>query len=300
MTRMVYKRKSNGNNDFAVAKALNESVISLFDILRMYQIIVRHERFDKDELNRAYIFLVDELQKIYEKNPELQDIKPEPTWNKFDLLIPMYEVSKYLEDNDSGKSHNARVEKLCMLAGEEEPHLTEDQKKLVEYVDTVVIKYLEIVIEEHKKSPKDDVEMPTFYIHKFTFIYRQDGTVLVNDVLKLKKVHAGSIPEHLLEQCIKNPNKLFKPNLGRTSRNISTILSSIGITPIMRDLFFPIASDEKGVLFRPTVTFREALNDRIRTREFEEELMKHGAIPHLVTPEIYEPTADEVNQSFLK
>lgn len=298
MTRMVYKRKSNGNNDFAVAKALNESVISLFEVLMMYQIIVRHERFDKDELNRAYIFLVDELQKIYEKNPELQDIKPEPTWKKFDLLIPMYDVSKYLEDDDGGKSHNARVEKLSMLAGEEEPRLTDDQKKLVEYVDNLAKKYTEILIEEHKKSPKNEVELPTLYIHKFTFTYKQDGTVLINDVLKLKKVHAGSISEHLLEQCMKNPNKLFKPKLGRTSRNISTILSSIGITPIMRDLFFPIVSDEKGVLFRPTVTFREALSDRIRTREFEEELMKHGAIPHLVTPEIYEPTVDEVNQSF--
>ena len=58
MTRMVYKRKSNGNNDFAVAKALNESVISLFEVLMMYQVIVRHEKFDKDELNRAYIFIV--------------------------------------------------------------------------------------------------------------------------------------------------------------------------------------------------------------------------------------------------
>lgn len=298
MARMVYKRKSNGNNDFAVAKALNESVISLFEVLMMYQIIVRHERFDKDELNRAYIFLVNELQKIYEKNPELQDIKPEPTWKKFDLLIPMYDVSKYLEDDDGGKSHNARVEKLSMLAGEEEPRLTDDQKKLVEYVNTLVNKYTEIMIEEHKKSPEKEVDLPTLYIHKFTFNYKQDGTVLINDVLKLKKVHAGSISEHLLEQCIKNPNKLFKPKLGRTSRNISTILSSIGITPIMRDLFFPIVSDEKGVLFRPTVTFREALSDRIRTREFEEELMKHGAIPHLVTPEIYEPTVDEVNQSF--
>ena len=295
--RMVYKRKSNGNNDFAVAKALNESVMSLFDVLMMYQIIVRHERFDKDEINRAYIFLIDDLQKIYDKNPELQNIEPEPTWKKFDLLIPMYDVSKYLEDNDGGKSHNARVEKLCILAGEEEPNLTEDQKKLVEYVDTVVAKYLGIVIEEHEKAPKEEVDMPLFYIPKFTFTYKQDCTVLINDVLKLKKVHAGSISEHLLEQCMKNPNKLFKPKLGRTSRNISTILSSIGITPIMRDLFFSIVSDEKGVLFRPTVTFREALNNRIRTREFEKELMKHGAIPHLVTPEIYEPTTDEVNQS---
>lgn len=295
---MVYKRKSNGNNDFAVAKALNESVISLFELLMMYQIIVRNKKFDKDELNRAYIFLVDELQKIYDKNPELQGIKPEPTWKKFDLLLPMYDVSKYLEDDDGGKSHNARVEKLSMLAGEEEPRLTDDQKQLVEYVDTIIKKYSEIIVEEHKKSPKNEVELPTFYIHKFTITYKQDGTVLINDVLKLKKVHAGSISEHLLEQCMKNPNKLFKPKLGRTSRNISTILSSIGITPIMRDLFFPIVSDERGVLFRPVVTFREALDDRIRTREFEEELMKHGAIPHLVTPEIYEPTVDEVNRSF--
>ena len=296
---MVYKRKSNGNNDFALAKVLNESVMSIFHVLMMYQTIVIHERFDKDEINRAYIFLVDELQKIYDKNPELQNIEPEPTWKKFDLLIPMYDVSKYLEndDEDGGKSHNARVERLCILAGEEEPHLTEDQQKLIEYVETVVDKYLEIVIENHKKSPKKEVDTPLLYIPKFTFTYKPDGSVLINDVLKLKKVHAGSISEHLLEQCMKNPNNLFKPKLGRTSRNISTILSSIGITPTMRALFFPIVSDEKGVIFRPTVTFREALNDRIRTREFELELMKYGAIPELVTPEIYEPSIDEANQS---
>lgn len=141
MTRMVYKRKSNGNNDFAVAKALNKSVISLFELLMMYQIIVRHEKFDKDELNRAYIFLVDELQKIYDKNPELQNIKPEPTWKKFDLLIPMYDVSKYLEDDDGGKSHNARVEKLVCLLARKNLGSLDDQKKLVEYVNTLVNKY---------------------------------------------------------------------------------------------------------------------------------------------------------------
>lgn len=55
--------------------------------------------------------------------------------------------------------------------------------------------------------------MPTFYIHKCILTYKQDGTVLINDVLRLKKVHAGSISEHLLEQCIKNPNKLLSLSL---------------------------------------------------------------------------------------
>lgn len=283
--------KPDNSYDYPVAMALNESVKSLFSVIRFYQIIGPLKEFDPAEINRLYILLVNELEILYDRSPKLAQIKPEPVWRKFDVIKnKIYSVQKYLEEHDTTDDHILRIEKLCILSEHEIPKLSSKQKKFIDDMKNLTKKYLEMLAVEIEKQPKDDYEMPTFYIPEFTFTYKQDGTVLINDVLKLKKVHAGSISEHLLEQCMKNPDQLFKPNLGRTSRNISTILSSIGITPIMRDLFFPIVSNDKGVLFRPKITFSEALDDRISTRKFEEELIEHGAVPHLVTPEIFQPT----------
>lgn len=280
--------QSTNKNDYAVAITLNESVKNIFFVLGSYQVLGPRNEFDAEELNRTYILLVNELEILYDRNPKLLDIKPEPTWRRFDFIKRrMREVEKYLEKHGTDLEHMLRLEKLCIISECEAPKLSPKQKKYVNDSKKILDKYTAILKEILDSAPK--VETPELYIPEFTFTYKQDGTVLINNVLKLKKVHAGSLSEHLLEQCMKNPNKLFKPNLGRTSRNISTILSSIGITPIMRDLFFPIVSDDKGVLFRPKVTFREALDDRISTRKFEEELMRHGAVPHLVTPEIFKP-----------
>jgi hypothetical protein len=89
-----------------------------------------------------------------------------------------------------------------------------------------------------------------------------------------------------MEQAIKNPNKPFVPKIGQTARNLSTVISSAGFTPTLRDIFFPIVSEDKGIIFRPRVTFNEVLAEHIDTTELDKTLVKSGAIPHLVTQEV--------------
>ena len=68
---------------------------------------------------------------------------------------------------------------------------------------------------------------------------------------------------------MKYPNTLFKPDLGQTSRNLSTVLSSAGFTPTLRRLFFPIVSKSKGILFRPTVTRQQADDEKLDTSDLD-------------------------------
>lgn len=278
------KQQAN-SNDYAVAMALNDSVISVFFTIADYQALVQREEFDPVELNRIYVLLVHELTKLYERNSKLAEIKPEPIWKRFDILKgSLYNIQKYLEtQEDYGQRHRDRVEKLCIIAGKETPDLSPEQKKLVDLAQATRNKYLKLQYEDYQKwqekADNEDESRPPrmWYIPEYTIAYKPDGTILINDALKLKRIHAGSITERLLEQAVKNPNTLFKPDLKQTSRNISTVLSSAGFTPMLRELFFPTVSDDKGIVFRPTVTRDEAIAERIDIYEFEAELAKAGA-----------------------
>lgn len=260
-------------NDYAVAKSLNDHVSNLLFTLKSYQLIGPRDDFDNNELNELYILLVDELQKIYSRNSNLANIKPEPVWKHVDIIDSIYDISKWLEDNDDSKAHIARVEKYCILSGKRKPDYSEEQKNLISFADKINTKYFKMIVEEIEKLPKTEPE-PDYKIIKYTLAYKPDGTILINDVLKLKKVHAGSTTERLLEQAIKQPNVLFKPDLGQTSRNLSTILSSAGLTPVLRSLFFPTVSNNKGVIFRPEVTSEQAQSEHIDTAELDKELIR--------------------------
>lgn len=274
-------------NDYPVAKALNESVDRIFFIIRSYQVVAPMKEFEPDELNRAYIFLLNELEVLYDRNPKLAGIKPEPVWKKFDILRDkMYELQKYLEEHDTTRAHILRVEKLCILSEHEIPKLSTDQQKYLNDSKAITDKYLGLIIKDIDKKSKDEDENDLhndprnrryWCIEKYNVDYKPDGTILVNDVLILKKIHAGSTAERLLEQSVKNPNKLFKPKLGQTARNLSTVISSAGFKPTLREIFFPIVSDENGVIFRPTVSRDVVLKDKIDTYEIDWILWNAGA-----------------------
>lgn len=284
---MNAKQETPNTNDYAVARALNESVKSIFFIIRAYQIIGPRNEFNADELNRAYIFLVNELETLYDHNSKLAEIKPEPTWKFFDVIKDkIYVIQKYNEEHDTMEAHILRVEKLCILSEQEVPQLSAKQKKYIDDMKTLFDKYIKLIKEVVEKIPKDTIEEDLqkdprnrrfWCIEQYSVIYKPDGTILINNALKLKKIHAGSTAERLLEQSEKNPNQLFKPNLGQTARNLSTVLSSAGFNPTLRELFFPIVSEDKGVIFRPTVTRTEVLNERIDTFELDTILYKAGA-----------------------
>lgn len=276
--------KQDSSTDYAVAKALNDCVLGLFQAIDTYQGTHELGNLDPKAFNRSYILLVDELEKIYSRNPKLAVIEPEPAWKHFEFIKGSFSgISKYIERNNDGYLHRDRVEKLCITTGNESLIFSRKQKELIDFSNTLVANYHQTLVSAIEKLPKsDEVEQKNdFYIPEYRLTYKPDGTILINNVLKLKKVHAGSTTERLLEEAIKNPNTLFKPNLGQTSRNISTILSSAGFTPTMRELFFPIVSDDKGILFRPIVTFDDVVADRIYVKELNDKLFALGDIPHL-------------------
>lgn len=274
-------------NDYPVAKALNESMNGIFSIIHCFQIIGMHKEFDTNELNRAYIFLVSELETLYDRNPKLAEIKPGPIWREFDIIKnKIYVIQKYLEKHDTTRDHILRIEKLCILSEHETPKLSPNQQKYIESTKKVVDKHLKLLTDALEKNQKEDAADESindprnhrfWCIKEYKVVYKPDGTILVNDVLILKKIHAGSTAERLLEQSVKNPNKLFKPELGQTARNLSTVISSAGFRPTLREIFFPIVSDENGVIFRPTVSRDELIKDRIDTYEIDWILWRAGA-----------------------
>ncbi|MFO0920370.1 MAG: hypothetical protein U0451_01725 [Candidatus Saccharimonadales bacterium] len=73
-------------NDYAVARELNLLVMGMIMNIYLVDNAGLSPNEDIQEINRAYILLVNELQKLYEKNPELAAIEPQPIWKRFDVL----------------------------------------------------------------------------------------------------------------------------------------------------------------------------------------------------------------------
>lgn len=279
---MEATNKTSQANDYAVANALNKVVYRILVLVYMGWGTDLYKEHEIAEINRTYILITHELEKIYARNPELLAIKPEPIWRLFEVLKNTTETiaNHFSDSDDHGAEHTVRVEKLCILAGVDEPSYTPDQQKLVDNSEVAISNYAALVKKEAEKllAEKKEYgwEMMNYYL-----TYKPDGTILINDVLKLKKIHAGSITEKLLEQSIKNPNAKFKPELGKTARNISTIISSAGFTPVLRDLFFPTVSGD-AVVFRPFVSKLQADTERIDRDELDLQLRENGAICRVV------------------
>src|SRR3546814_584958 len=113
---MEATNKVSKANDYAVAKAMNAEVYNTFLIVSMGDTYGVSEYHEIPDLNRAYILMVNELEKIYARNPELQAIRPEPIWSRFDMLKNRTEeMPEYILDGSWMLVHNAGVEKLCII-----------------------------------------------------------------------------------------------------------------------------------------------------------------------------------------
>ena len=263
-------------NDYAVAKALNEEILAIIVIVVMVDLLGEPKDFRLAELNRSYILLVHELETLYERNPNLNKIKPEPIWKHFDVLqTATWEINEFLEDeeNDMGQAHIARVNRLCILSDIKEPIFSEKQSKLIDYAKKVFSEYGA----EMDKLNRDSLaqKASNWQIPKYHLTYRLDGTIWINDLLKIKKANAGSTTERLMEQAIKRPGELFIPDLNG-ARNLSTIISSAGFTQTTKGLFFPTVSS-KGIVFRQNITADQARADNIDTTELDLLLKNLGA-----------------------
>jgi hypothetical protein len=269
------KQPSNGN-DYSVAKALNIEVLSMIALIVMADIVGLPEDHEINELNRAYILLVDEIQTLYDHNPKLAAIAPEPIWKHFDVLkTASWEINAFLEDpdNDLGQAHIARVDRLCILSGIDTPTFSENQHDVIDRSKKVVLMYSKIITDTNKNrlaKIENNWQIPEYKLDS-----KLDGTIWINNALKIKKANSGSTSERLLDQAKNKPNELFIPDLN-SSRNLSTIISSAGFNNITRALFFPTVSRE-GIIFRPIVTAEEARLENIDTAELDLILKSLGA-----------------------
>lgn len=286
---MTVETQQPTGNEYAVARALNKSVNDIFSIATFFQIIGPLKGFDEVEMNRVYILLVNELEILYESYPKLLAIEPEPLWREYETIKGrFYSIQKTIEKGRQDSDHYVRINKQCIIAEIDTPQLTEKQQRFIDDAQKVFSKHMEMLITELDRQKAEDPDnyyvdqfnprdLRTYCINEYKLTYKLDGSILINDVMRLKRVHAGSTTERLIEQAIKNPNELFKPNLGKTARNLSTILSSAGFTPILRDIFFPIVNDDKGIIFRPNVTREQLQSERIDTFDLDALLLAHGA-----------------------
>jgi hypothetical protein len=269
-------------NDYALAKALNQRTTEIIGMVADAYQYNSHfvQPLDVSSINKSYVLLANQLKIIYTRNVELSGISPTPAWKHIDVVEGAeWYINEYIyqNQNDAGQSHNAQVNKLCIIAGLETPKYSPEVKKIVDEADKDITAYNKLVSELNRKTASKDRD---WFMPAYTFTHKDDGTLLVNGVtgvLKVKKVQAGQASERLLEQAKNKPNELFKPDLGNYSRNISTTLSSLGFSGTLKDLFFPIVSNSKGIKFRPHVTRAEADEAGIDTAELDTKLQSLGA-----------------------
>ncbi len=279
------KIKNNEANDYAVAYSLNDLVREILILIFIAKASGVHTKLNVDDINRDYILLVNELSKIYDQNADLLAIKSEPIWRNFDRIKhSVDDIHKHILSQGTviSAEHCADVERLSIIAGGKEPEYTPELSKLIDRTISTKKRLLEDTEKiMDKKQESEKLKETGVYIFEYTLKYKPDGTILINNVLKLKKAQIDSAIDKLLEQALKNPNTPFKPNLGKTARNLSTIISSAGFTPILREIFFPTVSDEI-VVFRPTVSREQADTENIDTEELDNHLVKLGAWTILV------------------
>lgn len=269
---MKATRHPTRGNDYAVATLLNRILLQIVQLVREVEALDLPEDYDYklDELNRPYVLLVNELQELYKQNPKLPEIEPKPFWTKYNILTPYtWEILRYLDEHaqEKGQAHINQLDRLCIIAKSEKPELSPENLKLLEEA-LETIKNYKVAIEAAEIDKADEEDDDAWYIPEYWVSYN-NGAIVINDTLYLKKTHIGSTIDKLLEQAFKNANTLFTPELPATARNLSTVLSSAGFDPVQRQLFFPKHSLTKGVLFRPKVTFEQAQKDNIDTTKLD-------------------------------
>lgn len=268
---MGTSKQSSVANDYALARVLNTMLLLITGSVRKVEAFdTLPDDFDwkLDELNSAYVLLVYELEELYKHNPKLAEIEPKPFWSKYNILTPYnWEILRHLEEptQEKGQAHINQLNRLCIIAKSEKPELSPENLKLLDQALVAIKNYGAVIEAAEEAAEEADDEFhndDAWYIPEY-FVSYNNGEIAINDVLYLKKTHIGSTIDKLLEQAFKNPNTLFTPELPATARNLSTVLSSAGFVPVLRQLFFPKLSATKGVLFRPVITFEQANKENI-------------------------------------
>ncbi len=127
-------------NDYALAKILNERV------LKIYTMVIDHSNTpDISSVNRSYILLIDELRRIYDRQPELKKLGGSICWRVLDNLEQAHEFVPAIEfehsGGDYGEAHNSSVSRLCIMADIDQPELTPQIKELIDEADKNIAEF---------------------------------------------------------------------------------------------------------------------------------------------------------------
>ena len=118
-------------NGFALAKELNlraEKIINLIATAYQRQTF-EATSIDVTQLNKSYVLLVNELEKLYSNNKELSEIEKVPAWKYFGIIEGAeWEINEYVYENrnDTGQNHIAQINRLCIIAGTDKPKVMTD------------------------------------------------------------------------------------------------------------------------------------------------------------------------------
>lgn len=148
-------------NDYALAKELNKRASEIIGIVADAYQHNSHfvQSIDVSSINNSYVLLANQLKIFYTRNKELTDISPTPAWKHIDVVEGAeWYINEciYQNQNDAGQSHNAQVNKLCIIAGLETPEYRPEVKKIVDEADKDITAYNKLVSELNRKTASKD------------------------------------------------------------------------------------------------------------------------------------------------
>lgn len=277
---MTHSIPSSKNNDYAIASDFNVKVKAVLNVINIANAVGVPDEYEIDPINKAYVLIVNELQVIYDRNPELWEIEPSPIWSQFNVLEShIWKIIEYFEDSEDYDidGHIAKVNRLCIIYGASTPKYSPLQLELLSNLENSIKEYAEIIVDAKKKQEAKRAN--DWQISQYTLNYDvEKGHIIINDVYKVNKrsTKDESNVDLLLKQVTANPNVTFTPALKQTSKNISSILSGIGLGSELRRLFFP-RTRANNVHFRPVVSRVNADLEGIDTSELDRTLKSLGA-----------------------
>lgn len=307
-------KDTTDDNDYAVARELHDCATKLLGAVTQLNDVYNYDdpyaEYHETELllNRPYVLLVHELENLYGKSKTLTKLNDEPktkaTWTLFNTIESSdQDINLYLREhkNTEDFAHLAQVNRLSIIAGKETANFTPEQQKIIDEADEVFVTFVKKMNVWSARRPKKKSKGYHF-IMNYKLKYEVNGSIVINDVLVLKKTQSGSAPRKLMEQALKHPYELFKPELGQLNRNLSSVLSDMGITGTLKELFFPVANKD-GVKFRPSVNYTTAEEERIDTKELDKKLKELSAetstiLDHNISDEPFDEETKELLSQF--
>ena len=138
----MVSEQNNTINDYAVAKYLNERVVTIFALVADY-----HNGLPVlTDLNLSYVLMVNELKKLYKRNTELSSVKENICWRTFETIdsIDPYALFEYSDGyRNHGNDHISKVNSLCIVAGKEMSDITPEMQKILNEAKKNVTAFVE-------------------------------------------------------------------------------------------------------------------------------------------------------------